>query len=177
MSYMGVKGICVDLEKRGLLDTWREPQQRGRPQILYRLTTKAHDLFPTASSDLTVELLRAAQRLYGSSAADKLLLLAFQKKAEQFVSKLSGRTLDERTESLAKLRDQDGCMAEFQAAAGAFTSPRIVEHHSPILDILRAFPIVAKFEVEMFQKILGVAVKREERCASGLYCATFFVGN
>ena len=26
MSYMGIKGVCLDLEKRGLLGTWRSPQ-------------------------------------------------------------------------------------------------------------------------------------------------------
>ena len=50
MSYMGIKGVCLDLEKRGLLDTWRSPQPLGRPLMLYRLTERAHDLFPTTST-------------------------------------------------------------------------------------------------------------------------------
>ncbi len=53
MSYMGVKDVCTDLQKRGLLDTWRQPQKLGRPHMLYRLTQRAHDLFPTASNAMT----------------------------------------------------------------------------------------------------------------------------
>jgi predicted ArsR family transcriptional regulator len=53
---------------------------------------------------------------------------------------------------------------------------RIVEHHSPILDLLRAFPLVAKLETELFQRLLGVAVQREEAVASALYRATFTIG-
>src|SRR6476620_9676074 len=55
MYYMGVKEQCEHLEKAGLLDTWRQPQQRGRPFKLYRLTHRAHELFPTASNPVTLD--------------------------------------------------------------------------------------------------------------------------
>ena len=45
MSYMGVKQHCVELEKRGYLDTWRRPKAIGRPEKVYRLTEKADPLF------------------------------------------------------------------------------------------------------------------------------------
>ncbi len=172
MSYMGVKGVCVELEKRGLLDTWRTPHGVGRPHLAYRLTSRAHDLFPTESNALTLDLLESAQRLFGPTAPEKLLLVVFQKKAEGYVSRLRGETLAGRMESLAKLRDADGCMAEFHAEE---PGARIVEHHSPILDVLRAFPLVARLEAEMFKRVLGVTIVRDEETASGLFRATFSV--
>ncbi len=174
MSYMGVKGICLDLEKRGLLDTWRQPQKIGRPHLLYRLTQRAHDLFPTASNEMTIHLLEAAQKLYGATAADKLLLVIFQRRAEHYAARLKGDTLAERAKWLARLRDHDGHMSELETDPdGAL---RIVEHHSPILDLLRAFPLVAKLETDLFQRLLATGVRREETNASGLYRATFFLG-
>jgi len=174
MSYMGVKGICLDLHKRGLLDTWRQPQKLGRPLLVYRLTQRAHDLFPTASNEMTIHLLEAAQKLYGAAAAEKLLLVVFQKRTEHYAARLKGDTLAERARWLARLRDHDGCMSESeQDESGAL---RIVEHHSPILDLLRAFPLVAKLETDMFQRLLGATIRREEAVASGLYRATFFIG-
>lgn len=173
MSYMGVKGVCMDLQKRGLLDTWRNPPKIGRPQLFYRLTQRAHDLFPTESNQMTIHLLEAAQKLYGAAAADKLLLVVFQKQAEQYAPRIKGDSVAERAKSLARARDYDGCMSEFeQDESGAM---RIVEHHSPILDLLRAFPLVAKLEADLFQRLLGTSVRREERVASGLYCATFTI--
>lgn len=171
MSYMGVKGICLDLHKRGLLDTWRQPQKVGRPHLLYRLTQRAHDLFPTASNEMTIHLLEAAQKLYGPAAAEKLLLVIFQRRTEHYAGRLKGETVAERAKWLTRLRDHDGCMSEFEAEENG--PLRIVEHHSPILDLLRAFPIVAKLETDMFQRLLGVPVRREEATASGLYRATF----
>ena len=174
MSYMGVKGICLDLEKRGLLDTWRQPQKIGRPHMLYRLTQRAHDLFPTASNAMTIEALEAARRLYGASAPEKLLHVIFQQKTEQYQGKLHGDTPGERAKWLARLRDFDGHMAECETDSVGSVS--IVEHHSPILDLLRAFPQVARLESDMFQRLVGAPVQREETSASGLYRAIFRIG-
>jgi predicted ArsR family transcriptional regulator len=171
MSYMGVKGVCLDLEKRGLLDTWRQPQKIGRPHLVYRLTQRAHDLFPTESNTLTIETLEAARKLFGPTAPDKLLLVVFQKKTEQYLAKLKGDTPAERAKWLARLRDYEGYMSECETdETGAV---RIVEHHSPVFDILREFPLVAKLETDMFQRLVGTPVQREETSASGLYCAIF----
>jgi predicted ArsR family transcriptional regulator len=173
MSYMGVKGVCLDLEKRGLLDTWREPQKIGRPHLLYRLTQRAHDLFPTASNEMTIQALEAARKLFGATAPEKILLVVFQQKTQHYLAKIKGETAAERAKWLARLRDHEGCMAQCEADENG--AVRIVEHHSPILDVLRAFPLVAKLETEMFQRLLGVPVEREEKVASGLFCATFRV--
>jgi len=171
MSYMGAKGVCLDLEKRGLLDTWRQPRKIGRPHLLYRLTQRAQDLFPTESNSLTRDTLEAARKLFGPTAPDKLLLVVFQKKTEQYLAKLKGITPAERAKWLARLRDYEGYMSECETDETG--TVRIVEHHSPILDILREFPLVAKLEADMFQRLVGTSVQREETNASGLYCATF----
>jgi predicted ArsR family transcriptional regulator len=173
MSYMGVKGLCVEMEKRGLLDTWRAPQPRGRPLMLYRLTQRAHDLFPTTSNSATLDLLEAAQKLFGPSAPEKLLLVLFQKMQANYAGRLRAGDLAERTKWLARLRDHDGYMSECEPGADGVL--QIVEHHSPILDLLRAYPIVAKLESEMFARLLGGPVHREEAVASGLYRATFTI--
>jgi len=175
MSYMGIKGVCLDLEKRGLLDTWRSPQPLGRPQMLYRLTERAHDLFPTTSNAMTIEVLTAAQKLFGAAAAEKLLLVAFQKKAEHYAARLKGETLAERAKALARVREHDGHMAECVADKEG-DGLRIVEHHSPLLDLLREFPLIARLEAEMFARLLGVPVRREETSVSGMFRATFVIG-
>jgi predicted ArsR family transcriptional regulator len=173
MSYMGVKGVCLDLEKRGLLDTWRQPQKLGRPQLLYRLTERAHELFPTESNGFTLDLLEAAQRLFGASAPEKLLWVVFEKQREKYAACITGSTLEDRVEQLARIRDQEGCMAQcFRDGAGW----KLTEYHSPILDVLRSFPVVLRFEAEMFERLLGAPVRRVLNTASGLFEATFFIG-
>ncbi len=175
LSYMGIKQYCVELEKSGYLDTFRRPNpghRIGRPELVYRLTTKAQELFPTASSPLTLELLRSSEVLYGPAAPEKLLFLTFQRHAQECAAAISGANLAERAAAFAQLREEEGCMSELEKdAEGGF---RIVEHHSPVADLLEAYPaLVARLEAELFSKVLGVPVRREQVTDSGLYTATF----
>ncbi len=170
MSYMGVKQHCVDLEAEGYLDTWRRAKGVGRPELLYRLTERSHGLFPTASNGMTLSLLENAKALYGPAAPEKLLFSVFQRKASDYQAKARGNSVSERAGKLVRVRDSEGCMAELEQDA-AFI--RIVEHHCPILDLLAAFPIVARLEAELFTRVLGATVQREESHASGLYRCVF----
>lgn len=172
LSYMGAKQHCLDLADEGYLDTWRQPVPRGRPRMLYRLTHRAHELFPQESNPMTIALLESATTLFGPTAAEKLLFLTFQRKGESYRAKVRGETLAARVKWLARLRDADGCMADFFNEDGL----RIVEHHSPMLDVLRAFPLVGRLESDMISRVLDAPVRREEESVSGLYRCTFSIG-
>ena len=179
MSYMGIKDLTTDLEKRGLLDARREPRavgvgNSGRPRMIYRLTGRAHELFPVASNPLTLDLLDAAKKLFGPASAEKLLMLVWQQKTEALFEKVKGPDPDSRAEALARARDAVGHMAELER--GSDGRLRIIEHHCPFLDVLRAYPVVARLEVELFRRLLGVSVERHEENASGLYRAEFVIG-
>jgi predicted ArsR family transcriptional regulator len=169
LSYMGVKQHCEELERQGYVDTWRRPKPVGRPEMVYRLTPKAHIFFPTASNGATIEILNAANRLYGHAAAEKLLYSMFTAKTDEYMRRLSGQTVLELAEMLAKIRDHEGYMSEVSNREQIV----LVEHHSPILDLVDAFPLIRRLEREMFERVLGVRVEREEERASGLYRCTF----
>ena len=53
---------------------------------------------------------------------------------------------------------------------------RIVEHYSPIEDLLRRFPILARLEKEMFERVLNCPVRREEQAKPGVYHCVFHLG-
>lgn len=180
MSYMGIKDHCLALEKDGYLDTWRRPKPVGRPEMLYRLTTRARDLFPGANNPLIAEVLEAVQSAYGPAAPTKILFGIFAQRTEAYRTKIRFSGLVERAESLAGLRDAEGYMVELQgeepATADGAPTLRIVEHHSPIEDLLRRYPILARLEREMFERVLGCPVRREEECSPGMYRCTFHLG-
>src|SRR5262250_2960845 len=71
MSYMGIKQHCLTLQRDGYLDTWRRPQKMGRPEMVYRLTRRSHDLFAADSNQFTFDLLKSAQEIYGANAPEK----------------------------------------------------------------------------------------------------------
>jgi predicted ArsR family transcriptional regulator len=169
LSYMGVKQHCDELERNGYVDTWRRPKPIGRPEMAYRLTAKAQVFFPRATNGMTIEILHAANRLYGHAAGEKLLYSVFASKTEEYMRKLRGTTVLELAEMLVKIRDQEGYMSEVSSGDPL----AIVEYHSPIFDLLDAFPLVRRLEREMMERILGVRIEREEEIASGLYRCKF----
>ena len=174
MSYMGIKQHCLTLQRDGYLDTWRRPQRMGRPEMVYRLTRRTHDLFPTDSHQFTLELLKSIQEIYGPNAPEKLLYNVFERKGAALKAKAKGDTVADRAKWLAKVRDGEGYMAQFVTEEKE-GGPQILECHSPILNLLDRYPIVGRLEQNMFEAVLGARVRREETRNSGLYeCAFYF---
>jgi len=215
MSYMGVKQYCLELEKKGFIETWRQPRgkgQGGRPEMLYRLTDRAHALFPPAQNDLTLELLEAVHKVYGSAAPEKLLFAVFHNRASHYLQQLPKYgSLALRTSLFARLRDQEGCMSELDGTPVAQPKPpksrqaknpapkrhaadevgdlfeamlpppdeplRIIEHRSPIADLIARFPILARLERDLFERVLQSPVKRiDESKSSDRYRVVFQIG-
>jgi predicted ArsR family transcriptional regulator len=174
MSYMGIKQHCLTLERDGYLDTWRRPQKMGRPEMVYRLTRRTHDLFPCDSNELTLELLKSAKEIYGANAAEKLLYNVFERKTAGLKARVKGSTVAERAKWLAKEREKEGYMSQFitdEKEGG----PQILECHSPIMNLLDEYPLVKRLEHELVEAVLGTEVRREETRTSGLYeCAFYF---
>jgi predicted ArsR family transcriptional regulator len=174
MSYMGIKQHCLTLHRDGYLDTWRRPQKMGRPEMVYRLTRRTHDLFQSDSNQFTLELLKSIQEIHGSNAPEKLLYNVFERKTAGLKSKVKGATVAERAKWLAKVRDTEGYMSQFTTEEKE-GGPQILECHSPILNLLDRYPITGRLEQDMVEAVLGTGVRREETRNSGLYeCAFYF---
>ena len=174
MSYMGIKQHCLTLERDGYLDTWRRPQKMGRPEMVYRLTKRTHDLFPCDSNDLTLELLRSSKEIYGPNAAEKLLFNVFERKTAALKAKVKGATVADRAKWLVKEREKEGFMSQVVTDEKE-GGPQILECHSPIMNLLDEYPIIARLEQDLVEGVLGTPVRREETRSSGLYeCAFYF---
>ncbi len=173
MSYMGIKQHCLTLERDGYLDTWRRPQKMGRPEMVYRLTPRTHDLFPCDSNELTLQLLTSAKDIYGPNAPEKLLFNVFERKTKILKEKVKGTTVAERAQALTKLRDAEGYMSDF--TTDEKEGAQILECHTPLMNLLDQYPIVARLEQELVEAVLETKVRREETRNSGQYeCAFYF---
>ncbi len=177
MSYMGVKQHCDDLVEKGMLDTWRRSKRSGRPEKLYRITHKLDPLFAPAGMALTLDLLAAAQRVFGETAAAKLLYTYYQAKNEAFAAKVDGKeTLLQRAKCLARLRCADGCISAVEQVAdtGAIS---LVEHHLPLRELALQHEIIDELECELIERVLRCEVRRSVEEVSGLVRVTFEIIN
>ena len=177
MSYMGVKQHCVELEKRGYVDTWRRPKKVGRPEKAYRLTHKSDLFFPQLGNDFALGILDSLSSMQGEAAAEKLLFGYFQQRTEFYKKRLKGESLPELATSLAKIRHSEGYLSECQECDDSDTfGCRIVEYHTPFGDLAVKYSILVRMEAQMFERILGAPVKRSEERASALMRFVFNVG-
>ncbi len=175
MSYMGIKQHCLTLERDGYLDTWRRPQKMGRPEMVYRLTRRTHDLFPAESNLFTLDVLNSAKEIHGPNAPEKLLYHVFEQRIATLKTKVKGETIADRAKWLAKHRDSEGFMSQLitdEKEGG----PQILECHTPLLNLLDQYPIVGRLEQDMFEAVLGTKVRREESRTAGLYECAFYFG-
>ena len=173
MSYMGIKQHCITLERDGYLDTWRRPQKMGRPEMVYRLTRRAHGLFQADSNAFTLDLLKSIEEIHGPNAPEKLLYNLFERKTKLLNERVRGETIEERAKSLAAIRDEEGHMAQFVNLLTEGGS-QILECHSPIMNLIEKYEIIGRLEQQMFEEVLNTPVRREETRTSGLYEAAFY---
>ncbi len=160
MSYMGVKKPCLDLVKQGYLKAVRKPGPVGRPELVYRLTEKGHDIFPTQSNDLTLAVLSAARELFGPSAPGKLLYVYFRDKEKHYAARIRGSEPIARARWYSRERDKEGflCTIENAEAGNGF---RICERHSPVADIMAAYPETKRMEADMIERLLQAPTRSE----------------
>ena len=164
MSYMGVKGHCVNLTKMGYLEEWRVPREKkevGRPEKLYRLMPKCDGLFPEAGTGLTLAVLDGVKQLFGESAPEKLLFHHFQQLRDQWQAKVRvGKSMVEKATRLADLRDKEGWFGRchYDPESGF----RIEEFHNPLSKIYAVYPNAVRMEVQMMEQLLGTKVVRNE---------------
>jgi predicted ArsR family transcriptional regulator len=173
MSYMGIKDLCLDLQKNGLLKTWRNPRPVGRPELEYRLTKRANEAFPRHDVSALLSVLRGADRLYGGQTASKLLLLYFQEKAAGYQDKLASRgaTPQEKGKWLARLRDAEGHYAVWSHEDGF----ALVENHQPLAELFTAYPEAGRMEEQMIGRVLGCPVSRHVSQLEGCYECRFLL--
>jgi len=174
MSYMGVKQHCVELHKRGYLDTWRRPSTKGRPEMEYRLTSKGDPLFPRIGDDLILQVLETTQTLFGSNIPEKLMFSWFQEQTTKCQKKLrSKNSLSEKATAFARMRDTDGHLAE--CAYDSEKGLRILEYHNPLQSLFDKYPSLERIEETHFERVLGTGVTRTVSKASGLVCTEFSI--
>lgn len=165
ITSMGVRQHLHSLERDGFVTPVIVRQKRGRPTYMYRLTEAAEDLFPARYGQLTLDLLDHLERLDGPAKVEQLFARRMKHLEQTYRQRMEHRDFAERVDELARIRDDEGYMAEAEAVTDeAYT---LVEHHCPIYAIARRYPQACQYEQELFTRTLGGEVRRTEHKIAG----------
>ncbi len=160
VTAMAVRQHLYDLQDEKLVTHRAEPRPVGRPAKLWQLTEAAGRFYPDGHAALTVELLGALGQAFGAGGVERLVQVRARQQVDSYKKRLPRRaSLARRLQALADVRTEEGYMAE--VITGAEGSLLLVENHCPICTAASACTGLCAAELEVFQKVLGDAVKLE----------------
>lgn len=168
VSAMAVRQHLYALQDEQIVTYKEEARTMGRPAKLWHLTPAADRLFPDGYAELTLSLIDSVKEAFGDDGLERLLDVKTRHQIDNYEKEISSRkSLEKRLETLAKIRTDEGYMAEVESLDdGSFL---LIENHCPICTAAKACTGLCARELEVFQTVLGkdVAIERSEHILSG----------
>jgi predicted ArsR family transcriptional regulator len=161
LTSMGVRRHLDQAQDKGLVESHDSSGKVGRPVRRWSLSEAGHARFPDRHAELTVDLIGQVQALFGPAAMERLIAAREQASEALYRSRLDevapDAPLARRVEALARVRDEEGYMAEAQPQEDG--GVLLVEHHCPICAAAATCQDFCRSELEVFERVLGPEVK------------------
>jgi predicted ArsR family transcriptional regulator len=177
LTQMAVRLHLYALVEQKLVKSTEEHRPVGRPTHMWQLTDEADRFFPNGHADLVVNFMQTLSQTFGSEGFDEFLQALAKRKIKEYRAALpKGASLADRVKALAKLRTNEGYMAEVRAQEdGSLT---LIENHCPICIAATNCLGLCSVELEIFQNVLGktASVERTEHIQDGDTRCTYRIG-
>ncbi|MBW4653316.1 MAG: transcriptional regulator [Kaiparowitsia implicata GSE-PSE-MK54-09C] len=168
VSPMAIRQHLQRLKADGWVRFEDEHQRMGRPAKRWHLTSSSMQRFPDSHADLTLELLRGVEAVFGSEGLDQIVAERQQRQVQSYQTQLEPiEDWRARIWAIAQIRSQEGYMAEVITE-----SPQamlLVENHCPICTAAQTCQGLCSAELAVFRTVLGntVTVERVEHILQG----------
>lgn len=173
VSKMAALRHLTALEGRGLLARSTKTGGRGRPKVYFRLTEASSHLFPEAYAHMTIAAFEFIEERLGREAVVKLLEQRAREVYNRHHGKFDGKDLRGKVLELAKIRDEEGYMAE--AGPMRRTTFELLEHNCPIVAIAGKYGEACAVENRLFQNLLHADVDATHRVVAGAPVCRFLI--
>ena len=168
LTPMAVRQHLYALQRENLVTAEERPVPLGRPAKYWQLTNDADRLFPDAYAELSVALIDAMDQALGPEGVQRVLASRSEKQRKDYSARIPRSwTLDRKLQELARIRTEEGYMAEVQRdEEGGFL---FIENHCPICAAATACQGLCSTELELFRTVLGkgVNIERATHIVSG----------
>ena len=189
ISRMAVHKHLTVLQKRGLVESIEIRGQVGRPKMVYQLTSQSKTVFPKSYTAIATLAFDFIERNMGKGAIEKVLRERQNELFNQYYERLKGLDFDKRVKELAKIRDEEGYMAESKkiiskSRGGNNNSANaseqrgkhvLLEYNCPIIHIAEKHWEACSVETELFEKLLDAKIETTHRAAKGDLICKFLI--
>ncbi|MGE5634164.1 MAG: helix-turn-helix transcriptional regulator [Deltaproteobacteria bacterium] len=175
ISRMGVHKHLAILQHRGLVESVELRGNVGRPRMVYRLTSQSKTVFPRSYSAIATHALDFIERNMGKEGIEKVLHERQSELFEQYYKRLKNLNFDKQVKELAKIRDEEGYIAESKKKLKSDGKHVILEYNCPIIHIAEKHWEACATETELFEKLLGANIETTHRIAKGDSICKFMI--
>jgi predicted ArsR family transcriptional regulator len=168
---LGISKVAVhrhleDLEREGLVRARLEKNEgRGRPKQVYQAVDEQ-----APYARMCAEVLTHLKELFGAGLVLEVLTKRNNRLLEELSPHIEGLTLEQKVFRLAEFLVEQGYQASFYFENGAWY---LEQARCPKLALSIEHGEFCQAEQQMYQKLLGVPVVREERIAAGGDCCRY----
>jgi predicted ArsR family transcriptional regulator len=175
ISRMGVHKHLTLLQKRGLIESVETRGNVGRPRMMYQLTSQSKTIFPKSYSAIATHAIDFIERNMGKEAVEKVLRERQSELFDEYYKRLKNLEFDKRVKELARIRDEEGYIAESKKDPKKNRKHVILEYNCPIIHIAEKHWEACSTETELFEKLLGAEVETTHRAAKGDLVCKFLI--
>lgn len=176
MSRMGVHKHLALLQKRGLVEGIETRERVGRPRMIYQLTSQSKTVFPKSYSAIATYALDFIEKNMGNDAVEKVLRERQSELFDLYYRRLKDLDFDKRVKELARIRDEEGYMAESKKESRSGGGKHVLlEYNCPIIHIAEKHWEACSTESELFEKLLGANIETTHRAAKGDLICKFVI--
>jgi predicted ArsR family transcriptional regulator len=174
ISRMGVHKHLEKLRERGMVDSIEVRKGVGRPRMQYQLTSQGKTLFPKSYSDIATSALDFIERSVGQQGVESFLKERQEKLYIKYGERLKDLGFDRKVKELARIRDQEGYIAESRKQQKN-DSHILLEYNCPIIQIAEKHWEACSVETELFEKLLDANIETTHRAAKGDQICRFVI--
>src|SRR6266550_1352912 len=151
ITVSGVRQHVARLTAAGFIEHRSLREGPGRPRHAYRLSAGAEALFPKYYSQLTNELLSYVED-EDPAVLERIFERRRRRRVENALARLEGRPFTDKVAELARILDEDGYLADFEALPrGRFA---VTEHNCAVLGVARRWGLACSTEIEFIREAL-----------------------
>lgn len=174
---VGINGISIrhhltSLEAEDLVVSSEERHGVGRPRLIYSLTDKGVEKFPTGYLRLTKRVIGALKDNMTSTEIASLFGSIGTEIAQSFEEDLENKPLKERLKILKKIMTREGFTFEYKKNQRSYT---LTSFSCPYHQIIREYPELCNIDYQLIAAVLSTRVEIKTCILNGDEFCSFYV--
>ena len=169
INAISVRHHLASLQADGLVTSEEERHGVGRPRLIYSLTKKGTEIFPSNYLELTDRLLQELNDTMEPEQLKKVFVRMADRQIDELRPELKKlKTPQERVEYLVELLEEGGHSILWEETDEGFN---LEISNCPYLHISQAHPVVCTYDEHLFEEMLDMdTVKVSSICQGDRVC-------